>query len=413
MDATICGIAFSEIGDRTIFSNLIITIAAAIFTLGILILIHELGHFLAARAVGIRVERFSIGLPPRMLSFHNKFDGFWIKFFIPWFLQRRLNAETIEYRIPRKKPQASDTEYSLSWTPFGGYVKMAGMIDESLDTEVKGKPWEFTSKKRWQQLLAISGGVIMNTLLAWLIFSVLVLAQGIDEPLEGTGVGSLVSTPDRVQFPAELVGIQEGDYIRSVDGRTVTTWDDMTAIVQERAGETIAISWERNGRLLQDSLTIVAEVLPTPEGTQTVGMIGVGRMTRNIQPGFFQSFGYGAQSTYMFGTLMARSLWTMIRGQASMDQVGGPIAIAKMAGEMARRGWADIFFFMAVISINLAFINILPIPGLDGGHFIIIALEGIVRRPLPLKVKLFIQQVGILFLLGLIIFITVNDIARL
>ena len=155
--------------------DLVITIAAAVFTLGVLILIHELGHFLAARAVGIRVERFSIGLPPRLLSVQNKFDGLWIKLFIPWFLQRRINAESIEYRVPRKRPKAGDTEYSLSWTPFGGYVKMAGMIDESMDTKIAGKPWEFSSKKRWQQLLAISGGVIMNTILAWLIFSFLIM----------------------------------------------------------------------------------------------------------------------------------------------------------------------------------------------------------------------------------------------
>jgi regulator of sigma E protease len=115
----------------------------------------------------------------------------------------------------------------------------------------------------------------------------------------------------------------------------------------------------------------------------------------------------------MFGTLMARGFWSMITGATSMDQVGGPVMIAKMAGEMARRGWLDIFYFMAIISINLAFINILPIPGLDGGHFLIISIEGIIRRQLPLNVKLIIQQLGMMFLLGLIIFITIKDIARL
>ena len=394
-------------------SDFLITILAAVFTLGILILIHELGHFLAAKLVGIRVERFSIGLPPRMMSIRNKFDGLWIKLFIPWFLQRRLNAETVEYRVRRRKPKAGDTEFALSWTPFGGYVKMAGMIDESLDTQVKGKPWEFTSKKRWQQLMAISGGVILNTILAWFIFTGIILHSGIEEPLEGTGVGSLVSTEERETFPAEGIGIREGDVIVSVNGESVSRWEEMTAIVQTRPGETIPIQWKRGGSLHSDSVTIVKETIPTIEGNRVVGMLGVGRMTKTIEPSLIEAFGYGGRSTYLFGTLMARSLWQMVSGKASMDQVGGPIAIAKMAGEMARRGWIDVFYFMAIISINLAFIYILPIPGLDGGHFIIISLEGIVRRPLPLRVKLAIQQVGIIFLLGLIIFITVNDIARL
>jgi len=393
--------------------DLVITIAAAVFTLGVLILIHELGHFLAARAVGIRVERFSIGLPPRLLSVQNKFDGLWIKLFIPWFLQRRINAESIEYRVPRKRPKAGDTEYSLSWTPFGGYVKMAGMIDESMDTKIAGKPWEFSSKKRWQQLLAISGGVIMNTILAWLIFSFLIMVTGIQKPLPGTGVGSLVTTEERPVFPAAQLGIQEGDVIRSVAGQRVDTWEEMTDLIQAAPGQTLAIEWERSGSIFQDSIQVVSETIATPEGEQRIGMIGVGRMTEPIEPGFVKSMGYGARSTYIFGTLMARSLWTMISGKASMDQVGGPVAIAKMAGEMARRGWADIFYFMAIISINLAFINVLPIPGLDGGHFLIISIEGIIRRELPLKVRLFIQQVGILFLLGLILFITINDISRL
>ena len=386
---------------------------SAIFTLGILILIHELGHFMVARMVGIRVERFSIGMPPRFLSFQNKVDGLWIKLFIPWFIQRVANATTIEFRIPRKNPKAGDTEYALSWTPFGGYVKMSGMIDESMDGEITGKPWEFTSKKRWQQLLTISGGVIMNTLLAFFIFSAIIYSTGMEEPVEGTYVGSLVSTEEREVFPAEEAGIMENDQIVMINGQSVTEWDELTGIVHDQPGKTLSVEWLRNGIRYSDSITVVEETVPTAEGTIAIGMIGIGRVTEHTDLGFVESVSFGARSTYMFGTLMARGFWSMITGATSMDQVGGPIMIAKMAGDMARRGWLDVFYFMAIISVNLAFINILPIPGLDGGHFIIISIEGIIRRPLPLNVKLIIQQIGMLFLLGLVLFITIQDISRL
>ncbi len=389
------------------------TIAAAIFTLGILILIHELGHFLVARMVGIRVERFSIGMPPRFISVQNKVDGLWTKVFVPWFMQKMFNAEIFEFRIPRKHPEASDTEYSLSWTPFGGYVKMSGMIDESMDGEIKGKPWEFTSKKRWQQLLTISGGVIMNVILAFVIFTGIVYTTGMDEPVPGTFVGSLVTNDERPEFPAAEAGILENDQIVSINGQNVTEWEELTEIVQNMPGETIAIEWLSNGIRYADSLHVVKETVPTAEGNIDIGMIGIGRVLSHKDLGVIESIQYGAKSTYLFGTLMARGFWEMVSGKTDMDQVGGPVLIAKMAGEMARRGWIDVFYFMAIISVNLAFINILPIPGLDGGHFLIISIEGIIRRPLPIKAKIIIQQVGMLFLLGLVLFITIQDIARL
>ena len=389
------------------------TIVAAVLTLGFLILIHELGHFFAARIVGIRVERFSIGMPPRFISFQNKVDGFWIKIFVPWFLQRMFDAETVEFRIRRKNPKAGDTEYSLSWTPFGGYVRMAGVIDESLDGEILGKPWEFASKSRPAQLLAISGGVIMNTILAFVIFTLILFSTGMDEPVPGTVVGSLVSTEDRTVFPAAEAGILEGDQIVAINGESVQEWEELTSRVQTMPGQTIAVDWLRQGQRFSDSIRVVRETIPTADGELEIGMIGIGRVLEHRDLGLLASISYGAKSTYMFGTLMARGLWSMITGATSMDQVGGPVAIAKMAGEMARRGWLDIFYFMAIISINLAFINILPIPGLDGGHFLIICIEGIIRRPLPVNAKLIIQQVGMLFLLGLVLFITIQDISRL
>lgn len=391
----------------------LISILAAIFTLGILILIHELGHFLAARSVGIRVERFSIGFPPRFLTFRNKFDGFWMTIYVPWFLQRIFNAEMVEYRFRRRNPKAGDTEYSVSWTPLGGYVKMAGTIDESLDTTIQGKPWEFTSKKKWQQLFVISAGVIMNTILGWLLFSTIFLSNGVGEMTNSAVVGSLSGTQTRPIYPAEAAGILPGDKILSVNDQKIKEWDDLINVIHGLPGKEISIQWEHAGEVKSASITTVAEKVPTDDGVEQYGMIGIGPEVTQRPVGFFEAAKLGAQNTYNFGTLMVRSLGMLISGEASVKELGGPVAIAKMAGDMARQGWLDVFYFMAILSVNLAFINILPIPGLDGGQFIIITIEGLIRRPLPIKVKVIIQQVGMVLLLGLVIFVTIQDIAKL
>ncbi len=391
----------------------LVSILAAIFTLGILILIHELGHFLAARSVGIRVERFSIGMPPRLLTLRNKVDGLWLTIFIPWFLQRLSNAETIAYRFRRKKPRAGDTEYAVSWTPLGGYVKMAGTIDESLDKKIQGKPWEFTSKNRFQQIWVLSAGVIMNTLLAWVLFSGVLFSTGVPEMTNAPVVGSLSATAERPIYPAAEAGLLPGDKIISVNGQAIGKWDDLIKIIHELPNQEIQIRWEHAEKVKSATLTTVADKVSTADGLKEMGMIGIGPQTVQREVGLWEAVKLGARGTYNFGTLMARSLGMLVSGQASIKEVGGPVAIAKMAGDMARKGWADIFYFMAIISVNLAFINVLPIPGLDGGHLLIVIVEGIIRRPLPLKAKIVIQQIGMMLLLGLIIFITIQDLARL
>ncbi len=392
---------------------MLLTIIAAVFSLGLLIMIHELGHFLAAKAVGIRVERFSLGFPPILMSIKRKFDGVWVKVHIPWFLQRWLNAAAVSYRIPRKRPLAGETEYTVGWTPLGGYVKLAGMIDESLDTSVKGKPWEFTSKPRWQQLLVVTAGVIMNTILALVIFTAILRIAGLEEPDNTTIVGSLTKTENRQVYPAEAAGIKEGDVILAVNDQEVKDWDAMVAAIRQHAGEKVKITWRHGNQVLSDSVPVVKEVVPTPKGRQEIGIIGISRHTVHREVGWGEAVVLGTKNTFLYGTMMARTLGELLTGRASMQELGGPIMIAKMAGDMARRGWVDIFYFIAVISINLAFLNILPIPGLDGGHILIITLEGIIRRPLPVKAKMIIQQIGLFFLLALIIFITINDISKL
>jgi len=424
-------------------------------TLGVLIFIHELGHFLAAKFTGMRVERFSIGFPPR--AFGKKIG---------------------------------DTDYCISWIPVGGYVKIAGMIDESMDTEFLNRspePYEFRSKSMWKRMAVISAGVIMNILLALLIFwgihfyrgsyvaettevgyvfegspfdkaglkagdkilsvngkavaqwdevqnliyienlgndiflnlsrdgsqtQVFIPAKEIHQPLEnqpGMVVAHTVSIIESVEpgMPAAKMGLKAGDTIISVNGRCVNQ-PEIVALINKNAGKTISLSWKRESQVMSDSTPVTKE-----------GRIGIrlgSRYTgpaRQIKYSIFQAFPQAVndlgQSVHLFYLTFSK----IFSGKASFrESVGGPIAIAQLATQSAESGFSVFVWFMAQLSMSLAIINVLPIPALDGGHLIMMLYEKVFRREIPNKVKLAIQQAGVILLLAFMIFIIYNDIAR-
>ena len=346
-----------------------ITIIAALFVLGVLIFIHELGHFLAAKAVGIRVETFSLGFPPR--AFGKKIG---------------------------------DTDYCVSWIPVGGYVKMTGMIDESMDTKIEGKPYEFMSKKTWQKLLTISAGVIMNFLLAIFIFAAGTFLMGLPEFSPQVGKVS----PD---LPAAQAGMQVGDLILSIDGTAVSRWEDLTKIISSQPEKKLIFKFKRGDAILEKEVTPIRSKLS--DGREG-GIIGIGIPQPVMRSaGFFESIANGFRLFGQYSALMGRSIKRMISGEESFRQsIGGPIAIIKAAGDSARSGFGTLMLLTAILSMNLGYINIFPFPALDGGHFFIILTEWVVRRPLPTRAKLIIQQVGMAILLMLMVFIIYNDFVR-
>lgn len=346
-----------------------IFLLAFIFVLGLLIFVHELGHFLTAKMVGIRVERFSLGFPPRMIG-----------------------------------KKIGDTDYCISWLPLGGYVKMAGMVDESMDAEVTGAPWEFQSKPIWQRIIVISAGSFMNILTAVVIFAGIGYFVGIpDEP-----TGALVSEVLEGK-PAAATGMQAGDVIIAANDQPVTTSEELIEIVNAHPGQEIPITWRRDGEEFTVGIT------PELQPEENIGLIGirVGTRMEYRSASLFEAMGYGVSFSYKIVKLIGASLQLIVTGEESVkDALGGPIIIAKMAGESAKMGWQSLLEFTAFISLNLGLLNILPIPVLDGGHLVFLFIEGIRGKPLSIKTKLVVQKLGMAFLLALMVFIIFNDLRR-
>ena len=386
------------------------TLWATIVVIGVLVFVHELGHYLAARSVGVRVERFSVGFPPRLFTFTSEDQGWLIQMY---FFYRSAGGKWEWQAVWKKKLSVSGktgtgTEYCVALIPLGGYVKMAGIIDESMDTTITHSPDEFMSKSFLSQVFVMSAGVIMNVLLAFFIFSGLSYHFGspIENPLPV--VSKLVD-----EMPAKEAGILPGDKIISVNGEPVHNWNDMVLHIHSIPEKPIILRIERNGEYITKQFTTSFKLNQTQTGVDTIGFIGIAPEIQYVDVDLFQACVSGFNSTMAGFGIMVMSIKMLVTGEASLKELGGPIMIAQLAGETARAGIPSFLSFMALISINLAFINILPIPGLDGGHIFVSIIEVIIRKPLSVKTRMIFQQIGMALLLLLMITVLYNDICRL
>ncbi|MEX0770767.1 MAG: RIP metalloprotease RseP [Balneolaceae bacterium] len=440
-------------------SGLLSTLAifgAAIF---ILVFIHELGHFLAAKFFGMRVDRFSIGFPPKIFGFKR-----------------------------------GETEYVLGATPLGGYVKIAGMIDESMDTDfIDEEPDEdeFRSKPVWQRIIVILAGVIFNGILAFFIFTGLGWQYGEsvfpvdsiegiyvpeeslasemgfqtgDRPIGVNGErvdyfhqllnpselttrevsfmvereGELVhleappnfldrlnqedfllleyALPSEVSLvqeesPASRAGLEPGDRIVEMNGVQTDYWVQIVQIIRNHENQELNLTVNRGGELLSFSLA------PDPE-TQTIGIGAVNPIDafdmKRLEYRFDEALVFGYRETGNTFTGIVQGLGKLFSGTISVrENLGGPVAIANITKQATDRGgWEGFWRITAFLSVTLAIMNMLPIPALDGGHFMFLAYEGITRREPSAKVRMALQQIGFILLIGLIILVTFNDILR-
>lgn len=328
----------------------------ALLGFSLLIIVHELGHFVMAKVNGIKVEEFAIGMGPKILS-----------------------------------TQGKETKYSIGLFPIGGYVKMMGEEEEVQDER------SFSSKSPIRRISVIIAGATMNFLFAIIIFTVFLNKFGYSLPK----VNSLIEN-----MPAVEAGLQEGDKFLKVNGRRVFSADDLTIGISLAKDNPINFLVERNGEK--------KEVTVTPKLTEENGreryMIGFG-FERIDNPGIVQSFKQSFKETLSVISQTYKSLKMMIMGEVNFKtDVGGPVSIIRMSSEAAKNGIWNLMYFIAFISINLAVFNMLPFPALDGGWTVILLIELITRRKVPDKVVGAMNYVGIMLLFGLMIIVTIKDI---
>jgi regulator of sigma E protease len=429
------------------------TVLAFVFVLGVLIFVHELGHFLAAKRVGIRVLKFQLGFNPTIVSVRR-----------------------------------GDTEYGIGALPLGGYVKMAG---ESAEEERTGHADEFLSKSKWQRFQVLVMGPVMNILLAFAL-SAVVLFQGADVPIyedQAPLVGTVIHGS-----AAEKADVRPGDVIVSVAGHHVDTWEQFLMAIGSRPGRETPIEVERHGRLLSKTVTPTSQpnpshfeigdmgVLPnvhphllqissgepaekaglqsgdvviavdgepinfsvqlrdaiakhpdipmkmtierngvrrditvTPARSASIGRLGVGisDAIKSFKPGAIEAVRLSVSRNLEASRLIFQTLWGLVTRETSAKQLMGPVAIAQLSGESAQLGWVALFSLMASLSLNLGLLNLMPIPVLDGGHIFIMALEGVARRDFSIRVKEKMLLAGFVVLMMLMATVIYNDLTRI
>jgi regulator of sigma E protease len=431
--------------------NIASNIVVALLVLGVIIVIHELGHFLVAKFFKIKVETFSVGFGPRLFGFRR-----------------------------------GETDYRISAFPLGGYVKMAG---ETPSDAITGEAYEFMSKPKWQRFLVAAAGPAMNVVLAvGLLWGLYVYGTQVPEFLSGQARVGIVEPGS----PAAQAGIKPGDQIVSLDGKDSPNWQDVQTRVLTSAGRSLAVVVDQNGRRIDTSVT------PIRKGPDDAGYIGMGPLIRTvvggvnndspamaaglktgdeiirvntidlrtsgqsiqetiqtipqetfpitilrdgkeielevtpvtqggrkmigiqipppmvmIKLGVVDAFGKSVQTNIESATLIFQVLGRLFKREASMKQLDGPIGIIRVSGQALEQGVATLLTLMALISLNLGVLNILPIPILDGGVMLLLMVESLMGRDLSLRMKERIVQVSFVFLLMLTVIVLYNDVVKL
>ena len=361
--------------------GLFLTIIGFALVIGPLVFLHELGHYAAGRMFGVKADTFSIGFGQEVFGFTDR----------------------------------RGTRWKVGWMPLGGYVKFAGDMDPSsradpawLALPAAERARTFQAKSVWQRAIIVAAGPVTNLLIALVILGGFALAYG--DLRTPTVVGTV-----QAGSPAASAGFLPGDRITAFDGRAVETFEDMVQYVQIRAGQHIEISFVRAGKALSRDVLIGSRQLRDRFGNTTViGRIGIGNthpvvVAVSITEAPAVAF---RRMGDILGT-MGDTIGQIITGKRPVQELGGPLQIAKVSGEQLALGPSYFVFLVALVSINLGFINLLPVPVLDGGHLLFYAIEAIRRRPLEPATQEWAFRGGLAAVLALMLFVTVNDLGTL
>lgn len=359
-----------------------VSLGAFIVVLGILVFVHEYGHFWVARRGGVTVEAFSIGFGPEIFGWRDRHG----------------------------------TRWKVSWVPLGGYVKFRGDLDGSSQADPAAiaamdpveRAGAFHLKPLRTRAAVVAAGPAANFLFAFVVLLCLFLIYGqahrppvVDELVAGGA--------------AEAAGLEIGDRIVSIEGREMADFEDLRAYVAPRAGETVRLIFARAGQEQAVDVTLGEGEVPTITGDLVrVGLLGIRQSTVEHRPlGPVAAAGESAVAIGGMVTTIGRTLGEMIVGQRSIEELGGPIRIAEYSGDMARQGMVQLLWFMALLSVNLGLINLLPVPVLDGGHLLLYSIEAVRGRPLGRKAQEVGFRIGLALVLTLMVVATWNDLARL
>jgi regulator of sigma E protease len=341
--------------------------------LGIIVFIHEAGHFAAAKLTGMRVEVFSLGFGKALI-----------------------------------KKRYGETEYRIAWIPLGGFVKISGMMDESMEGDaVKGKSYEFESKNFFQKSFVILAGVVMNFILAVFIYSFITFINGIPE-VHSTEVKGFSENS-----PAEKAGIMIGDTVNGINGMAVHDWSELTEIIHGSPDEMLLVTVSRADSVFSIPVRTISMRTLVEGEIRDIGLIGIFSETVIREASLIEAVSEGFKTSWYWIKLGILSIRMLVTGEASLRDLGGPVLIAQMSGESARAGIWAYLAFIAFISVNVGFLNILPVPLLDGGHFMFILFEGVTRKKIPQKIKFRILQAGMIILFMLMVIVLFNDTARI
>ncbi len=341
-----------------------------VILLGVLIFVHEFGHFLVAKSVGVKVLKFSLGFPPAAI-----------------------------------KRKWGETEYILSWIPLGGYVKLLGEdpeSDEEVSPEDEGR--SFSGKPLLARMAVVAAGPLSNYIIAMVLLCIGFAAGW--RPVYASEIGKVIENT-----PAMEAGVKAGDTVTAVDGVSVKRWEDMRRLIEKKPEQQIVLSVERDGQTkkipITPQLSEQKDLFGNPRG-----QIGVAPSGKEIELGFVGAIYEGTRFTFHLTGLVVETLVRIVKGEMSSKALSGPITIVQASGESLKAGVSYFIFLLSFISINLAIINLLPVPILDGGHLMFFAIEAVIRRPVTGKVREIATHAGLVFIIFLMVLVFYNDITR-